>query len=452
LRTGELPEFPIESEKSVDFVVIGGGIAGLTAAHKLASSNVLLLEQYDNTGGHAQGSRFQNIDYSRGSVFISSIEGIYGQLYDQLGLKPVQLPPDHRHWYWNQQWIAPAQAEAKDFQLQLDRLLKQARPIASRLTNESVEFGTDLAQLDATTFAGELKDYPEQFLSLVDSFCRTSYCAGISQISALAGYAALSELINPCWSFPGGNKQIVEALRNTVDKAGTGRIMTNAFVWKVQQNDKGASVIFSTGDGRCHRIQCKHAILATPPLVAARQLQYVDDRLRAQLLMFKFGSYLVANCLLNKNVFDRKETGIISPPFTFCRIVSSPGAGGKDMPSVLTISQPYAPGSDGRALLLAGDRKAFAEQIANEMEKIAPGFSSCLDEVELTRWGHALAIASPGYFGRLNKMQTTWQRFSLAHSSLTGGPSVEAAIKGGLSCAEAALKSKKDAGMITVPK
>ncbi len=66
LRDADFPPAVIESERSVDFVIVGGGIAGLTAAHFLRDHNFLLLEQYADLGGQSRGGSFQGIEYTWG--------------------------------------------------------------------------------------------------------------------------------------------------------------------------------------------------------------------------------------------------------------------------------------------------------------------------------------------------------------------------------------------------
>lgn len=449
LRMSQLPAFPVAPERHLDFVIVGGGIAGLTAGHQLRDRDILVLEQYAQTGGHASGGTYKGLDYSLGSAYTSSLNEANCTLFDELKIKPLKLEADKNAWYWQQHWcrgVSPK--DAPDLCSQFEKLLDQARPIIKALQEDRAqEFSPSMAQLDQSNFASLLKDFTPEFNSLMDSYCRTAFCGGTEQISALAGYLRLGDLLNPTYVFRGGNFAVAKALRASIENAGTDRIVQNAFVWKVEIQADGASILYSTADGASHRIQCRHVIIATSPLVAARQLSKVEDRLRAQLLMFKFGSYLVANCLMRKQVFPGSYNNFVAAPYSFADIVVAetpylmageykPASG-----SVLTVYQPYPAGSEGRGLLFAGDRMKFAEQMSGELKKFVPQLEDQLEEMVLTRWGHALAIVSPGYFGRVQKIQAVQERFGLAHSSISGGPTIESAIRGGLSAAKNALKT-----------
>ncbi|MGH7192678.1 MAG: FAD-dependent oxidoreductase, partial [Candidatus Saccharimonadales bacterium] len=92
-RNGDLPkDFPQQPEKSVDFVIVGGGMGGLTAAHYLKDHDVLLLEQYDALGGQSRGGFFKGLAFSYGAAYVSNVDGIYGKLYEELGIKAEKLP------------------------------------------------------------------------------------------------------------------------------------------------------------------------------------------------------------------------------------------------------------------------------------------------------------------------------------------------------------------------
>ncbi len=456
LRAGDLPTFPASPERTVDFVIIGGGIAGLTAAHKLKDKDILLLEQYDSIGGHARGGSYRGIDYSWGSAYTSTINGTTGELFSDLGIKPVELDTDRNSWYWQQKWYGGVKSSTtNELYGQFDRLMATAGPIFNKLQKEEdQEMSPAFAELDATPFASCFKDFSAEFTSIIDSFCRSSLCGGINQISALAGYSLLAKLVSPIHVFKGGNAAITRALMSSLSSSGTGRMLTNTFVWKVEIQNDGASVIYTTADGVCHRVQCRHAIIATSPMVAARQLSHIENQLRAQLLMFKFGSYLVANCLMKKKLFNESYDCFVGAPYTFADITvaetpyTATGSYTASMGSVLTVYQPYPAGSEGRALLMTGDRQQFARQLAGELEKLIEGFEKDLDEMVLTRWGHALAILGPGYYTRLKKIQPFQERFSLAHSSIAGGPTIEAALRGGTLSAQNALKIPPKVSML----
>jgi spermidine dehydrogenase len=64
LRDGRQPGTATDTRESYDLVVVGGGISGLAAAHffrarSAAASQVLILDNHDDFGGHAKRNEFQ---------------------------------------------------------------------------------------------------------------------------------------------------------------------------------------------------------------------------------------------------------------------------------------------------------------------------------------------------------------------------------------------------------
>ena len=287
LRGGELPTLPDKAERKVDFIIVGGGVAGMTAAFNLKDQDFLMLEQYGDYGGNSRGSSYQGIDYSYGAAYVGPIDGIYGELYSALKLDPVLLPPDRNEFFWDGEWYKGAEGDTnKPIYKEFARLLDESRPIwkGLPLDPEPQQMSSgELQKLDANPFSSCLTGYSAEFMALMESFCRSSFGGGLDQLSALAGYALLQDLVTPTHVFKGGNPAIARALYKNVTSAGSNRCLKNAFVWKIEIKDGGASVVYSLADGSTHRVDCKHVIVATPPLVAARQLVGIPDLIKAQL-------------------------------------------------------------------------------------------------------------------------------------------------------------------------
>jgi hypothetical protein len=71
-------------------------------------------------------------------------------------------------------------------------------------------------------------------------------------------------------------------------------------------------------------------------------------------------------------------------------------------------------------------------------------FDASLETVQLSRWGHAMAVTGPDYFKRMKKiLSAQTNNYSFAHSSYHGLPAAESAIRGGRVAAQRALKIKK---------
>lgn len=457
LRAREIPRIPKNTERKVDFVIIGGGVSGLTAAHYLRNHNTLLLEQYDKVGGHARGATHRGIDYSYGAAYIGEPEGLMAELISELGLKPLMIPAKKNSFFWDNRFFEGVEGTADNkLYSQFKRLIADSKKtwgLWDGMSEPTVPFtDAELKRLDAIPFSSTLSGYSPAFVSLLDSFLRASACGGIEHISALAGHIIVEDLVVPSCVFPGGNTAITKALAKKIAATNKNTCQTNCFVWSVELKDSGASVVYGTKDGSLHRVDCKHVILASPPLVSWRLLTNMKDAAKASLMWFKYGSYLVANLLLNKKIFSSSFDNFFGSPFTFAdmTIAETPYLLTKkyrtEMGSVLTVYHPYASGSKGRTVLLEGNREMLARSIVDQVATLMKtgALDSALEQVVLSRWGHAMAIPVPGYYSRIEKIATMdGDNYSLAHCSLQGLPSAESAVFAARRAADRALKIRK---------
>lgn len=440
-RNNDLPSgFSEHPEKAVDIIIIGGGIAGLTSGHYLQDQDFLLLEQYDELGGQSRGGTYKGIDYSYGAAFVDTDQGIYGQLYQDLGISPVKLAAADNSFYFENRWhVGTSGSAPSSLYREFKKLISDSAGAFKLLPTEDGPEGINtaqLAQLDSVPFSSMLKGYSGQFTSLLDNICKSACCGTTAQLSALSGLYLVEDLTSSNFVFQGGNSAIAKALVKSLNASGAERLVRGAFVWKVLLNESGAVVMYSDKDGQPHTVACKHVIISAPPMVAWRQIKNLDDSMRATLMPLKYGSYLVANCLLNKKIFNGAYDNWFSEPakVTDVTVAETPymrsGKYKAGMGSVLTAYQPWEPGSAGRTLLLEGDRQKLSGAVHDQLKKVIAQLDEHLEEIVLSRWGHAMVVPGPGYYARLMKIKNLQQgHYSLAHNSTQGLPSAESAIR-----------------------
>ncbi len=457
MRAGDIPPLPRSSERRVDFVIIGGGMAGLASAYFLRDHDFLLLEQYAELGGQSRGKSYRGLDYSLGAAYMGSSDGIYGELFADLGLKPVELPDTKNSWYREGRWFPGVRGADQDILYKsFARLIAQCKPVWKLMPNGELELpvqGPDLERLDMQPFSAHLEGYDPKFVALVDSICKSSCCGTTSELSALAGFYLMQDLVSPSYVFEGGNPALARALASRIEESGRRRCLTGTFVWNVSLRSGGASVDYSTADGAMHRVECRKVIVTAPPLVTGRIIPDLDDKAKAVLLWFKYGSYLVANFCMPKKIFDGAYDNWVGSPFTFADAVVAEtpyiatGSYKKMMGSVLTVYQPYSARSTGREILYEGNREELAGELIEQLSRLVEQFQNNLDEVVLTRWGHAMVVAQPGMFAKLTRLLALdTDPLLLAHNSMRGVPSAESAIQAGRLAAQRCLGIHRKTG------
>ena len=447
LRDGEKPKFPDTAERKVDFIVVGGGMAGLACTHFLKGRDLLLLEQYEETGGTSSGGSFRGIDYSMGAVCTGSNDGIVAELFADLNLKPALIPPDQTAWHCDNRWYKGLNGSDK-FYAEMTRLKTELAAITKRMERASAEEKANT--LSNSTFDKLLSGYDAGFKGLIANTCKSFFCGSPEDVCAAAGIFMIRALTTNSYVCEGGNSGIAKTLRKRIDEDSPAALKASCFVWLVEKKGDGASVVYSDKSGEMHRVDCRHVVVATPPLVAVRIIPSLPEAYKNKLQNLEYSAFLVANFCMKNKVFKNPYQSFADEPYSFGQMVLAEapyetlGKYRADMGSVLTVYHPYEHGPTGRAQMLGeDDREKVAESLIGELGKLIDGFQDNLEQVVLTRWGHALILPKPGMAPLVTEIQgldPEW--LSFAHSSARGGPSLEGAINAARYAADRCLVLK----------
>jgi len=447
IRNGEWNGPLPKPEWRVEVAVVGGGLAGLTAAAMLDDLDLIVLEREAEPGGNAKAGVWRGIDYALGSAYFVDISEQYGKFYEKLGLalRPVTEPVD------SMLTGAPHSPDALRGALRrpFAQLRKHLAGIAASpdFPRIPIEEGTAAAlALDSISFLDYLQrqHIDPALFGLIDAYCYSSLGASASAISAYAGINFYSEIAAPIYAFPGGNAVLARAMAGRVERAGGGRLVTAAAVFAVEPAEDGLSRVgwfdaAKPGEPRC--IAARWVVVAAPFFFAGRILRGIKPEAAAAMTGLRQGSYLVANCCFEGQVtapaYDSWTPG--NPVFTDVIDAAAvlPAGARPATHGVLTVYAPFRDPAQGRTLLLEGDRAALANPIAAGLQRFLPDTLSGarLTEVRLTRWGHQHMIAQPGTVARMRRLPKRFGNVLLAHSDGQGMPAVESAIAEGLRAA-----------------
>lgn len=442
IRDGETLPIPKPSQ-TVDVVIVGGGLSGLTAAYQLRHENILLLERENTLGGNAKQGTFRGIPYALGSAYLVDVDEPYGPLYDVLGLtlKPIASPVDT---YWTQgHWTEFEKGSvAQGFQA----LQQHFRDLLSHPDFPGIPIAAASAnaiKLDMMNFYDYLKaDYPPELLKLVDAYCYSALGGSIREISAFAGVNFYSEIAGHRYAFPGGNATVAQRFLRHIDRAGQQRFKTGVSVYRVvQYGDTVHTSCFHNQDPEhCVTIVSKAVILAVPYFFAARMLPQLPSAQRQIMQSLQYGSYLVANCCFDQPVFTGGYDNWLpnSPVMTDIIDAGYVTRNNPNTANVLTIYAPFRNPGLGRAKLLQGDAQTFAREIHGALRQMIP--TDHLAEIRLTRYGHQLLTSKVGVIRQLQALQKHYGRIVLSHSDGQGMAAIESAVWEGLAAAKAVTK------------
>jgi monoamine oxidase len=243
-------------EPAVDVAVVGGGLAGLTAARELGhrGRRVLLLEARERLGGRAWVSPFAGVDVEMGGAFVHWTQPHIWAEMTRYGLGITELPAADRAFLRRDAGIEElSAAEFIGLDTSFERLCHGVdallpEPMAIPESSEAVE-----ADLRSTAEALATSDLDPVHRDYLDAVCaglssapnnRVGYL-NIARSFALAGFVAEKMLeTNGRWALRGGTRALVDAL--TADLRAD--VLLGTRVDEIAQGDAGVTLRTSDGE------------------------------------------------------------------------------------------------------------------------------------------------------------------------------------------------------------
>ncbi len=452
-------------ERRCDVLVVGAGIAGLAAARALQRAgvaDVAVLELEDQPGGNSRGHAMHGLRCPLGAHYLPlpgpSAPDIQAWLIE-IGLAtstPTGLRWDERQLCHSPQerlfidgrWqdgLLPNVARNSSTQAQY-RLLAKAitdtgRTLGFALPTNRAPWTPAHSALDAVTFAAWLRAQgivDPLVLTYLDYCCRDDYGAGSDTVSAWAGvhyfasrhgFSAPGDDTNdrdPVLTWPDGNAPLARALREPLaDRVHTGRA-----VFRIDEGKHGveAWAFAQDGDPKDGGIEhwtARHAIVATPLFIAAHILAAPPPALAQVAKQQRHAPWMVANLRLDALPLDR-----VGAPLSWDNVIhGSPSLGYVDAQHqslarvvgdrVFTAYWAF-PDTARKALLDMSWQDATARLLA-DLHVVHPDLSERLQQVDIVRHGHAMAIPTPGVRSSeaLAALGDGGARVSFAHADLS---------------------------------
>ncbi len=467
----------------------GAGVAGLAAARALrlqGQQDFAVLELEDTAGGNSRGATLEGLPCPQGAHYLplpGNDAPEVQDLLEELGLRARvagRWQYDERHLchspqerlLFNGQWqegLLPLQGvgpETLAQYRQFAQLVEQAgRDAQWNMPMQPARLTPAQAALVAMTFATYLDQHGLHNMQLrwyLDYCCRDDYGAGIATVSAWAGihyfasrhgfHAPGQETVERegLLTWPEGNAWLTRRLANPLGE----RLRTGRLVLRIANTKHGVDVdAFNTTTQILERWQAQRVVVALPLFIAARVVQDPPDFLHQASQKTVYAPWLVANLHLTGPLHDRPGAAPSWDNVLYDAGTGATGLGYVDAShqslepvfgaTVLTHYRALGdvPGGDkaGRKLLLERPWTQWRDQIVSELSGAHPDLGSKTTRIDITRYGHAMAIPVPQSNGRVGarpagmaqvrgKMNQTypdrqvpsWERLSFAHSDWAG--------------------------------
>ncbi len=448
---------PAKQTIKIPVVIVGGGIAGLSAAwrfDKRGFRDFVLLEMEERAGGNARWGENEVSLYPWAAHYVPVPDKkavLVRELFEDLGVlregvwdeRYLCFSPQERlylHGRW-QEGIEPlTEATSRDRE-EFRRFAARVHEFrATRQFTIPMELGAKPSPLDNLSMDDWLKQ--EHFNSPylhwhINYACRDDYGALARDTSAWAGihyFASREPEEKGPLTWPEGNGWITRRLLEKLAPY----VRSGSMVHRIAR--EGRKLRVSAGDTD---YIAEHVIFAAPSFLASYVCEDVPP------VHFVYSPWLTANLTLDRlpaeHGFETAWDNVIydSPALGYVVATHQSLRTHIDR-TVWTFYWSFAEGSPAanRGVLLAKDWSYWKEAILSDLEHAHPDIRQCVSRIDILRLGHAMARPVPGFLGSEQRRRLAESSGNLlfANSDLSGFSIFEEAQYRGVKAAERALE------------
>lgn len=486
LREGFRPTPAAGAWRDVQVAIVGGGLAGLSAAWRLRQQGLndfVVLELEPVEGGTSRSGRSPVSAYPWGAHYVPVPLSDNRPLIDllaEMGVvesigedgSPVVSEqylcrePEERL-FVEGEWIEglyPAVsaspedlAELTAFQREMDHWVRWRDSAGRRAFAIPTRHCSDdpvVLDLDKLSMAQWLNEHgwtSRRLRWLVDYSCRDDYGLTADQTSAWAGLLYFVARLKdsgsepqPLITFPEGNGRIVAHLARQTEK----QLLTGVAVTQVTPvADQVEVIAFDTKTSALTGYRARQVIFTAPQFLAPRLITGFRERTGRDVNEFQYGSWLVANLHLRgrpkETSFPLSWDNVIYDSPSLGYVVATHQTGQDHGPTILTWYYPYC-GLDPklpRQALLEATWEDLAEVVLTDLQRPHPDLRELIERLDLFRWGHAMIQPRPGFITSRQRREAGSPdgRIHFANTDLSGLALLEEAFDHGCRAADEVL-------------
>jgi protoporphyrinogen oxidase len=489
LRDGVKLEPSSDRWQRAKVVIVGGGVAGLSAARRLLKNgfdDFVLLELEPAPGGTSRsGSNAAAVvPYPWGAHYVPAplkhnVELI--ELLSEMGVvekigdtgEPLIAEqflcrdPEERVFYkgrWYEGLYLHAGATPDD-QAQFDRFNREMafwidwrdskgrRAFSIPISTSSDD--AEVKALDKMSMAAWLDARglnSSRLRWLIDYSCRDDYGLTVDQTSAWAGIFYFASRVEkggtdsqPLITWPEGNGHLVSHLYNqTKSKVRLGYAVADL----VPVDAGGVDVIAMDAQGSPVGIHADRVILAAPQFLSRYLIRPFREKPPSHVAEFQYGVWMVANLVLSDRPKDRgfplawDNVLYESPALGY--VVATHQRGLDRGPTVFTYYYPMCDDDPrtARTRLLGMSWSECADVALTDLSRAHPEIRTLVKRLDVMRWGHAMIRPRPGFMwsGARAQAQQPFRGIHFANTDLSGIAIFEEAFHHGLRAADEVLE------------
>jgi hypothetical protein len=491
LRDGLRIEVPSDAWSNVPVVIVGGGVAGLTAAWRLQNAgfhDFVLLELEGAPGGTSRSGSNSTVSFPWGAHYIPAPmkeNTTLISLLDEMGVlegkdnegEPVVAEqflcrdPEERIFYkgrWYEGLYLHAGASAEDeqqmekFNAEVNRWVTWRDGKGRRAFTLPVSACSDDAEVTALDRIS-MGEWMNQrgFVSprlrwWVNYACRDDYGMTLDQTSAWAGlFYFCARVLKPgvesqsLITWPEGNGRLVNHL---FEKAKPQVQLDRAAVEVIPLSDRLEIITLDSRGQNPIGFRAKTVIFAAPQFMARYVIRPYRDDPPPHIAEFQFGSWMVANLTLrdrpkasSNRDFPLAWDNVLYDSESLGYVVATHQRGLDRGPTVFTYYYPLCDENAraARTRLLETGWQGWADVALTDLTRAHSDIRNLVERLDVMRWGHAMIRPRTGFMWGTARREAAkpFRSIHFAHSELSGVALFEEAFDHGLRAADEVLRS-----------
>jgi flavin-dependent amine oxidoreductase len=482
VRDGLRVEIPGDAWSDIPVVIVGGGVAGLTAAWHLQKSgfhDFALIELERAPGGTSRSGSNSSISFPWGAHYIPAPmkeNTALISLLDEMGViegkdnegEPIVAEqflcrdPEERIFYkgrWYEGLYLHAGASADDdqqmekFNAEINRWVvwrdakgRRAFTLPVSACSDDAEV-TQLDRLSMGEWMNQRGLTSPRLRWWVNYACRDDYGMTLDQTSAWAGlFYFCARVLKPgvesqsLITWPEGNGRLVNHL---FEKTRT-RIQLNRAAVELAPGENGCEVLTVDEKGQNPAgFRAQRVIFAAPQFMARHVIRPYRENPPPHIAEFQFGSWMVANLALKDRPkpssprdFPLAWDNVLYESESLGYVVATHQRGIDRGPTVFTYYYPLTDENAraARTRLLETDWRGWADVALTDLSRAHPDIHNLVARLDVMRWGHAMIRPRTGFMWGSARRQGAkpFRSIHFAHSELSGVALFEEAFDHGL--------------------